>query len=183
MKELILLGKGLSMKDCPYDTEVWVVSSVLGTPDARFDCISKAFAFDDFKVDKEYIHIAKKHNIPLVSTRSYFTEPYPTEGIRQAFKINYFRNSISYMIAMAIYQGYEKLRLYGVDQGPEWDYITTRPYVMFWLGVAVGRGVRFELTENSLLMEPLISAIKKQIEEDTERVREWLPRKEALCLH
>lgn len=179
MKELILLGGGESRKECPYNTEVWAASSVLSLPETRLEGISKAFAFDLYPLVKPYLKIAKEHNIPVVSTRSYADEQYPWKEITEEFQTKYFRNSISYMIAMAVYKGYEKLRIYGVDQGPDYEYLAAKPYVMFWLGVAIGRGIEWEVAGSGLLFYPLISSIKKQLEADMERAAQWLPRNKA----
>lgn len=174
MKELILLGGGGSRIDCPYDAEVWTTSTVLLQPETKLESISKVFAIDVYPQVRDSLTIAQKHNIPIISTRDYATEPYPWKEIIATFKSKYFRNTMSYMLAMAIYKAYEKLRLYGVDQGPDYDYIANKPYVMYWLGVATGRGIEFEVPKSGLLFDPLMSAIKKQLEDDMKRARQWL---------
>jgi len=174
MKEIILLGGGESRRECPYDTEVWAVLSVLSLPDIIPANINKVFGFDTYPEVKRHLKVAKEYNIPVVSRRSYADETYPLDEITKKFGSNYLRSSLSYMVAMAIYQGYEKLKLYGTDQGPEWKYIANRPYVTFWLGVALGREIKFEITENSLLMDPLISEIMEQMGLEKERAYNWL---------
>jgi len=167
MKELILLGRGPTSSECPYDAEVWCASTALLMPEARFDCISKAFAFDglDLEEVKRSVEIAKEHSIPVVSIESYATEPYPLNEIQAEFHSNvYLKTTASYMLAMAILQGYEKLRLFGIDQGPEWKYISTKYYVTFWLGVAVGRNIEYELSGRCLLLEPFMEEVKQHFE-------------------
>lgn len=176
MKELILLGGGASRKECPYDAEVWAVSSVLSLPDIIPANISKVFGFDLYPEVEKHLKIAKEYGIPIVSIRNYADEPYPLDEITKKFGTNYLRPSMSYMIAMAIYEGYERLKLYGTDQGPEWKYIANRPYVTLWIGMALGRGVKVEMTENSLLMDPLISEIMEQMGLEKERAYDWLNR-------
>lgn len=174
MKDLIILGGGESRKECPYDTEVWAVSTVLLLPDVKKECISKVFAIDKYELIEEDLGITRELDIPIVSVRDYATESYPLKEIKEEFQTTYFRNTISYTIAMAIYEGYEMLKLYGVDQGPQWNYIANRPYVMFWLGVATGRGVKWELSDSSILKHPLLYEIKKKIETDEKRATIWL---------
>ncbi|NMD04081.1 MAG: hypothetical protein GYA71_12470, partial [Bacteroidales bacterium] len=57
----------------------------------------------------------------------------------------YFTNSISYMIAYAIYKGYEKIELYGVDMSARDEYINQRGSVMYWIGFARAKGIEVNL--------------------------------------
>jgi CDP-diacylglycerol pyrophosphatase len=52
------------------------------------------------------------------------------------------------MIAYAIYMGYEKIRLYGVDMNGKDEYINQRGSVMFWLGIAKASGIEYELSSD-----------------------------------
>lgn len=169
MKELILLGTGPSLKDCTWDAEVWCASTVLLMPEVRLDCISKAFAVDDWSVGdiKQSVELAKEHSIPVVSTESYATEPYPLQEIEDEFDSVFLNNTLSYMLALAVYQSYSKLRLFGVDQGPRYEYLANKSYTTFWLGVATGRGIDWELSANCILLEPFIDKIKEKIDTQT----------------
>ena len=164
MKELIILGTGQSWKDCPFDAELWATSSVFSLLGIDYKKIHKVFAFDEYESVKKDIEIAKENLIPFVSAKDYATEKYPLEEITREFGICYFRNTITYMLAYAIYKGYEKLRLYGIDQGPQWDYVTNKPYVFYWLGVATGKGIKVELAKTSTLTQPMADEIRRYIE-------------------
>ncbi|KKM15180.1 hypothetical protein LCGC14_1698710, partial [marine sediment metagenome] len=88
---------------------------------------------------------------------SHITEPYPLTEIQERFDTYYFKNDMSYMIAYALHKGYRDILLWGVDQGggpPELEpmYTMGRPYVMFWLGVATGMGVKWALAPDSILL-------------------------------
>jgi len=166
MRELIILGRGQSWKDCPFDAECWAVAHVLDLPETnnRYGQIHKVFAFDDDSLLlRKLIRKAKKFNIPLVSTQKYATEKYPFEDIVKEFGYSYFKPTVSYMIAYAIYKGYERIRLYGIDQGPEWEHLVNKPYVMFWLGVATGRKVKWELSKFSILLETMGDLMRKYV--------------------
>jgi len=160
MKEVIILGMGPSAASCPFDAEVWTTSRAL--PDIKGEC-SKVFAFDKYEgILREGLDIAKSKGIPIVSLRDYATEDFPYNEIVKEFKTVYFKNTVSYMLAYALYLGYEKIRLYGIDQGPEWMYLTNKPYVTFWLGVASGRGVEWEVTKTSILFRAMGEHIRKK---------------------
>jgi hypothetical protein len=60
----------------------------------------------------------------------------------------YFTNSISYMIAYALFEGvmtghqWEEIQIYGVDMAVGPEYIAQRPSCEYWIGVAEGMGVK-----------------------------------------
>lgn len=79
---------------------------------------------------------------------------YPIGRMMEYFHTRYFANAICYMIALAIYMGYERIMLYGIDyniaQYPE--TIDSRPCVEWWLGRAIERGIKPQFPETSHLM-------------------------------
>ena len=126
MKELIILGKGDSRKHCPFDDscgDIWGVNNVYRHPEVQGKRIDKLFAFDP----AEYLDIeGMKEVAPIVSWQDYADEKYPLEQIIKEFKSAYFCNSICYMLALAIYQGYKKLKIYGVDHAIGSEYSVVR---------------------------------------------------------
>jgi len=155
-KELILLGKGPSMGDCPTEKmlkmEVWTSLSCLSKPgweDRKYD---KVFCFDDpdLKLDEMTgLEVAQRRGLPICGNRACCTEKYPMIEIMRHFTTNYLMNDPSFMIALAIYQKYDKLWIYGIDQ-VDGGYEKGRSYVAFWLGVALGRGIPYKITRNAL---------------------------------
>ncbi|KKL95079.1 hypothetical protein LCGC14_1858200, partial [marine sediment metagenome] len=174
MKELIILGIGPSRVECPFDAEVWASVRALTVEGMADKTYSKVFAFDSRNLPalKKPIAIALEKGIPLVSTMPYATEEYPRQKVIKDFAVDFTKNTVSHMIAYAIYLGYKKIRIYGVDQGPEWDYIANRPYVLFWMGVAHGKGIKIELAQGSLLSHLMKAHIKRRIQELKES-KEW----------
>lgn len=53
---------------------------------------------------------------------------------------NYFTNSISWMIALAIWEEFEEVHIYGVDMATDSEYAYERPSVEFFLGWFKGKG-------------------------------------------
>lgn len=64
----------------------------------------------------------------------------------------YFTSTTAYMIALAIYKGFQEIRIYGVEMASDTEYVRQRDGVTFWLGVAIGRGINVVLQKRSLLM-------------------------------
>lgn len=96
---------------------------------------------------------AEKYELPNVI-------PYPREGITEAFG-TYFTNSISWMIAMAIDEGFEKVGVYGVDMAQDSEYGHQRPSCEFFLGWAAGKGIDIDIPDTSdLLKTPFLYGVE-----------------------
>lgn len=52
----------------------------------------------------------------------------------------YFTSSVAFALALAIFQGYKRIELYGVEMETDTEYKHQRDCVAFWVGVAVGHG-------------------------------------------
>ena len=80
----------------------------------------------------------------------------------------YITNSISCMIAFAIMEGFKEIGLYGVDMATTagWnEYAFQRPSCEYYLGIAVGRGIKITLPDASdLLKNRFIYGWQDQIE-------------------
>jgi hypothetical protein len=79
---------------------------------------------------------------------------YPIEEVKECFGTDYFSDSCCYMIALAIYQGFKHLKLYGFTYGWGSNYVEEKPGVSFWLGVALGKGLKVSIFgEHSALLK------------------------------
>ena len=64
----------------------------------------------------------------------------------------YLSSSISYEIALAIYEGFEEIHLYGVDLNTESEYAWQKPGVEYLLGFAAAKGIKIVLPSNCPLL-------------------------------
>jgi hypothetical protein len=80
---------------------------------------------------------------------------YPYEDVVATIGSNYFAtNSFGYMVALAIHEGFEEIKLYGADFGPkDTSDAYARPCIEFLLGLAVGRGIKVWAPEGSALLK------------------------------
>ena len=164
---LTILGRGDSWEACPYEGEIWACASVLITEGMENRHYDKVFAVDkesESETVRKSIKVARERGIPVVSPLSYGDEKYPTYEIYSAFKTNYLRNTASFMLALAVYQNRSPVEIFGIDQTG--DYIRTKPFITFWLGVAVGRGLEFNIHSSSLM------PIRMEFKEGTQRLKE-----------
>jgi hypothetical protein len=84
---------------------------------------------------------------------------YPLEAIKKEFFRNvnreqFFTSSFPYMIALAIYEGFDEISLYGINQTLKTEYEKHLPCSDFWIGVAVGRGIKVEVQKHSHILNP-----------------------------
>ena len=68
----------------------------------------------------------------------------------------YFTSGPAYAIALAIYKGYQQIEMYGIEMESDSEYIYQRDGVALWLGIALGRGIRVQLsTKSTMFYAPL----------------------------
>lgn len=82
---------------------------------------------------------------------------YPIEEVVARFG-NYFNNSISYMIALAILEDAQEISLYGVDMaqydiGLKSEYAHQRPSCEYILGIAAGMGIKVHVADKCDLLK------------------------------
>ena len=85
--------------------------------------------------------IVSRHDIPELKS----PEKYPFDKICRHFKTTYFASTHCYMIAYALYYGYERISLYGFDfvkdVSKTEDDLWERCGTEYWIGRAEGMGV------------------------------------------
>ena len=164
MKEVIILHHGDGWELCPFDAETWVCNRAY----RKSDRVDKLFLmhkqvrendiplFDwqeiNNEAEKRGFSVLALHDVPIKRAMKY-----PYAAITKGFKTNYFTSSGCYMIAYAIFQGYEKIRLYGVSffEGVSdiEDDFYERCGVEYWIGRASGCGVIVEIEPHSNLLQ------------------------------
>lgn len=162
MPGVTILGTGPSWGECPFLTEeLWGGASCLATEGMKDRKFTKLFSFDgeilvvngvttpNEKLSKGLV-VAKERNIPVMGNQRHCTERFPTGDIIQRFRTSYFMNTISYMMAYALFKGYDPLYLYGIDQGPQWYFQMGKPHIMLWLGIALEMGVTVKMGRGTM---------------------------------
>lgn len=103
---------------------------------------------------------------------------------KQEWPMNYFTSTVALMIAHAIYDGFDQIELYGVDMDSDTEYSYQKACGEFWIGYALGRGIKVITPEKSTLyaapiygyeVVPYIDKmyVKKFIERYQERQRHF----------
>lgn len=82
-------------------------------------------------------------------------EEYPIRAVARKFNTNVFTGSISYAIALALYECYDDIHLYGMNFTGAWEYRNQLPGVYYWIGRAheVGCNVTVHGRKHSKLLK------------------------------
>ena len=146
-------------------TEVWTLNGLAGV--LRAD---RVFLMDDLEVQESravrnpYVRVlldaAINATVPVYTSRSIEGYPnlveYPLERVAGVLGLPslYATNSVPYMVAMAIAEGFERIGIYGCDY-TYGDGRTEkgRACLEWWCGFAVARGVEVHVPATSSLLE------------------------------
>ncbi len=150
MKNIIIIGKGNGWREAPKDGETWGVNDLfLKCPlKLTFEMHDLLLISTDASV-KRALSKAEEDKVPVMMLDHYDQYPtsvkYPIDEIIGIYKSDYFSNSISYMIAYALYVGATKIDMYGVNMGTQSEYVYEKGSVEFWIGMAMGLGVEVKI--------------------------------------
>ena len=151
----------LSRDNAPWDDdacEIWAISNYarahwMRRCDAVIE-IHKPVIYQHHPDDKLYWEFLQWTDKPV-----YMLDPhpdirnvimYPLDDIREVLLRNVFvhgqpvtnlGSSIDFALALAIYERYPVIDVYGVEMGIDTKYMTQRPGFAFWAGMAAGRGL------------------------------------------
>lgn len=78
--------------------------------------------------------------------------PFPLDEIQTKFGTDYFTSSFAYMIAMALYEGFTRIEIYGFEMKSESEYFHQRSNAEYWIGIARGMGVEIYLPPGANLL-------------------------------
>jgi len=111
----------------------------------------------------EHIGWLKSAPIPIYMWEEYEDIPnsvkFPKDDIvkwledQGYYGAKYFTNSISWMIAYALYEGFEEIAIYGVDMAQDSEYQHQRPSCEYIIGICEGRGVKVTIPADSDLLK------------------------------
>lgn len=77
--------------------------------------------------------------------------PYPLEKVSKGF-LRQFSSTFCYQMALAIYEQFKTIAIYGVDfsQGSLRERFIEWRGLLYWIGVATGRGIEIQLPDDKL---------------------------------
>jgi hypothetical protein len=144
-----LLAKGATLKSFDGEGEVWGLNQ-LGKD---FD-LNRLFVMDDLKSrlphwDADLPDWLKTYDKEIITSKVYPEWPtsvrFPLEAVSKFFGMPLgisFYSSVDYMIALAIYEGYDEINLCGVDCANPRREHTERCSIARWIAVAQSKKIR-----------------------------------------
>ena len=153
MKRVCICGTSKTLKKTPRDItglEYWILNDMYLITN-KYDRLFQIHA-------REFLEkSADSTGTPSITALSNITVPiymqdshddisnsvkYPKDEVIKYFGRELFQSSVDYMVALAIYEGYEEIYLYGVDMQVNEEYSYQKPSCSYWLGVAEGKGIK-----------------------------------------
>lgn len=173
------------------NTETWGCNAIYRDLE-----IDRLFIMHDIRKDLflRDIHLFENLNTKNIPIYMASPEPgfqngvvYPIKEVYAEFGIIFFMNVIAYMVAYAIMQKPKKISLYGVDMRPDSGmehHKNEKGCVEFWLGVAIGRGIKISLPPESYLLKRVIGGMFygfKPLKKPDGKFTDFIPEKTLAC--
>lgn len=84
----------------------------------------------------------------------------------------YFTSSFAYMMALAIHEKFDTIEIYGIDMENNTEYSYQRPCAEFWIGLALGRGIKVILQKPCELCDAVLYGYENVPYIDINRLKE-----------
>ncbi len=162
--KVAIVGFTPTRDQAPYpnpDFEIWALNDLfeaIPRVDRLFQIHSRQ-SIDTYTTRGEkasYIERLRALPVPIYMTEVHPDIPnsvkYPLEEMIAEFG-GYFTNTISYMLALAIHEGFHEIHVYGVDMAVGTEFMGQRPSCEYFLGIAKGKGIRLYIPYQSDLLK------------------------------
>ena len=164
MKKVAIVGFAGTRDMAPYndpEIEIWSVNNLykfIPRTDRIFQLHRKDLLIGEHHgvTGREHLEYLQNCGIPIYMQEHYEDIPtsikYPLEEMIEEFgmprlgdehtKDAYFTNTISFMIALAIHEGFDEIHIFGVDMAVAVEYREQRPSCEYYIGIAKGKGIK-----------------------------------------
>lgn len=147
MHSVNIIGRGKGWENAPLDEYSWGIT--LTNLNRRVDLVIDMNVYDDGRWGEQERQLwlksrkqAREDQIPYIDLSNY-----PIDAIVSRFRTDYFTNTVDYAIALAIYRGFKRINLYGINMANGSEYSYQKPGVEFWIGMALGQGINVSIQE------------------------------------
>lgn len=171
MREVALVGFAPGTRDLwktlPESVEIWTLNWAWKHGIER---ISRLFELHDpvslrnyavlgEETEREHVRwLMETHSFPIYTLHPAeypMRVAYPLEGIVSTLfgkRPAYLTSSFAYMLAMAIFEGVDRIYVYGFEMSRTSEYMYQKAGAEYLLGLAMGRGVEIVLPEQTNLL-------------------------------
>ena len=159
-KTVYMIFKGPGKEYAPSDSEIPKGVEVWGVNNSIFDRqMDKCFYIHYPEDTAEYREIRLEGNekgITVICQDKLIgwdkQEKYPLKEIIAEYGIGYFGNSIAFMMAYAMYHGFDDIHIWGAPLDTQTEYIFEKAGVEFWIGYAAGLGIKTTVHGRSTIL-------------------------------
>jgi len=138
--KVIIIGKGHGWQDAPLEGECWGITQLILRRH-----VTRVIDLNDYTLwgpdearDARWARQeAARNGVPYIDR-----DNYPLKEIIEYFGTDYFSNTVDYAIALALYEGFTEIDLYGVNLSCLSEYIYLKAGVEYWIGRAQGMGAK-----------------------------------------
>jgi hypothetical protein len=131
-----IIGNGDGWKDAPHVGECWGITNLICKRQVN-RVIDIHWQWDG---KEEVSKRASELNAKYIDCNNY-----PLREIIDYFGVDYFSCSVDYALALAIYEGFTEIDMYGVNMAVDTEWAHEKPGVDFWCGVVKGRGIKLTI--------------------------------------
>jgi hypothetical protein len=96
-------------------------------------------------MQEKYPDVPSSVRLPLDEMVEILPAPIQVRIGKEPERTKYFTSSVAYAIAFAIYEGYERIEIYGVETLSDTEYVQQRDGITLWMGIALGMGIEIEM--------------------------------------
>lgn len=96
---------------------------------------------------------------------------YPYEEVCEEIGGNYLTSAVAFMFGLALYEGFEYIKLFGIDMADNTEYREQRPCLEYLIGLALGRGVKVWLPQGCPMLRNALYARSVYVTEKMLRQR------------
>lgn len=170
MKTVAIVGSARTTRElAPFEDESITIFGVneslmfnwMKRADVMFQMHQRwSFSRPDNRSHKGYWNwLREPHEFPIYMQQAWSDIPasvkYPIEDIISKLcpQRKYFTSTIAYMMALALYQGFERIEIYGIEMAKDSEYLYQRDCVTYWVGRAEGLGVQVLFPEKCNLFK------------------------------
>lgn len=168
MKKVAIVGSSKGWSEAPFDDPSWEIWSlnnmykkIKTLPNGRW---TRWFDIHEKAIDRpKHKEVLASLGCPVYVNEKWShllnSVVYPFEEVKKEFFINvnreqFFTSSIAYMTALAIYEGFDEISFYGINQSLQTEYEKQLPCIDFWVGIALGKGIRVNIQKHSNILNP-----------------------------
>jgi hypothetical protein len=165
VKTVALVGKGptLELSHNSKADEIWTFTQAWRIKPPRIDRVFEIHPYDFLvnlgsDVSKKHVEwLREDHDFVIYTQEKYedfpASEPYPLDEVLEMLPRRFLKSSIAYAMALAIYEQWDCIELYGISMLEDSEYRYQRDNMHYLIGFAEAKGIEVPIPGNAGLIK------------------------------